>query len=274
MFNIFKKKANVSVNEKQDNNNINLTYKELRKELEEKFPSYNCSELFLDECFGFICRNTDNIKEALIVSAILRQIEPTINDIKLAYSLDEEYINNIINNKLPELKVLAYKRLEELPNEQVAFFPGFHNNFEPLYNELIYRIEYLFEVKRNTKKLLSEEKITNYVPEIINNSALLYLLNYLSIKDSLILASSLNIISIDEDIISNIYPFDEYYLREILEKNISLIKSDLSEKIQKLETIELEVSHLDYESLCYEYKDLYERIDDTLDYLKNKNKKI
>ena len=273
MFNNNIKNTKVSNKEQQQNNKKRLSYTELKNELNQNFPDFDFSELAFNECFHFICKNTDNLKDAIIVSVILRQIEPTIKDIKLAYSVDNQYINNLINNKLPELKVLAYKRLKEIPNEQVAFFPGFYNNFEPLYIELISRIEYIFEVKRNVQKLLSEKKINNYAPQLINNSSLLYLLNYLSVKDSLIVASLLDIIDLDEDTITNIYPFEDYYLEEIFDKNISMIKSELYQRIQKLKNIEIETSYFDYNNLYNQYKDLYERINDTLDYIKNKHKK-
>ena len=268
MFNKFKK--NVLNNEMKQNKKNIPSYIELNNELEKNFPDYDFS---FDECFSFIIKNTDSLKDAIIVSAILRQIEPTIKDVKLAYSIDDQYINNIINNELPQLRVLAYKRLEEIPNESVAFFPGFHNNFEPLYIELVSRIEYLFEVRRNTKKLLSEDKISNYAQQIINNRALLFLLNYLSVKDSLIVASSLDIIEIDDNTIASIYPFEENYLKEIFDKNISWIINELSVRIQKIENIEIETSYFDYTDLYNQYKDLYERINDTLHYLRNKNKR-
>lgn len=273
MFKIFKKDTNTSNNQTQQNNqNISL-YIKLKNELEKKFPNYDFSELAFDECFSFICKNTDGLKDAIIVSAILRQIEPTIKDVELVYSVDDQYINNIISNKIPELRVLAYKRLEEIPNEQVVFFPGFHNDFEPLYIELISRIEYLFEIKRNTKKLLSDKKIGNYVHQIVNDSSLLFLLNYLSIRDSLIVASSLDIIDIDDNTIASIYPFEDEDLKEIFDKNISMIINELSLRIQKLENVEIETSYFDYKGLCNQYKDLYERINDTLNYLKKQSKK-
>ena len=273
MFKFFKKNTNISNNKVQQSSNKILSYREIVQELEEKFPDYNWIHLAFDECFVFIYRNIGNLKDTLIISSILRQIEPTIKDVQLAYLIDNQYVNNLITNKLPELRVLAYRKIDECPNEQVLFFPDFHNDFGPLYSEFVGRIEYIFEVRRNTIKILSEEKIDKYVQKLTNNGALLFLLNYLSIKDSLIMASLLNIIDVDEDIIFEIYPFEDYYLEEIFDKNISIIKGELFERIKKLEVIEPETSYFDYDDLCNQYKDLYERINDTLSYLDNKYKK-
>lgn len=271
MTNLFKRKNDIP-NEKVQNNS-KFVYKELRDELESKFPNYDFGELAFDECFHFICRNSNNVKEAIIISSILRQIEPTVEDVKLAYSLDDEYINNISNKLLPELRVLANNYLDVPVNNDVTFFPGFKNDFNFIYIELINRIEYLFELKRNINLLLSDKTINNYVSQFINNKSLLFLLNYLSVKDSLIIASSLDIIDIDDDFIDSVYSFSDSDLEDIFDRYIYSIKDELYLRIKRLESIDIETSYFDYNSLCNEYKDLLERISDTLDYLNNKNKK-
>lgn len=275
MFKLFKKSPDI--NEETPKDNVFLSVEDFRKELDEKFSEYDYfnldGELMTDECFSFIYRNIKDLKDSLIIASTLRQIEPTIEEVMEAYSVNEEYINRIVSEKIPQLRVLAYKRLEELPNEEVLFLPGFHNNFEPLYKDLIDRMDYLFEVKRNTQKLFSELNGSDFYSRLSNNSSFLFLLNYLSVKDALIIATSLDVIDIDDEEVQNIYPHGVEYFENIINKNIALIKIDLSERITKLENTELEISYFDYMGLCNQYKDLEQRISDTTNYLRDKSKR-
>lgn len=275
MFKLFK--TNSDINKELQKDNILLSASDFRKELEEKFSEYDYfdlpGELTFDECFMFIYRNIKDLKDSLIIASTLRQIEPTVEDVMKAYSISEDYVNNVVNEIIPKLRVLSYKKLEELPNDKVAFFPDFHNNFEPLYKDLIDRIEYLFEVRRNIQKLFSELNEKKYYSSLINNSSFLFLLNYLSVKDGLIIATSLNIIDIDEEEVQDVYPHEPEYFENIFNTNIAFIESSLSERITKLENIDIETSHFDYEGLCNQYKDLEQRINDTMDYLRDKPKR-
>ena len=264
---VFKNKKEAKSLENTDNRN---EYKEFKEEMQ-KFGEYDSlSELPYDVIFWFIYRNMKkDIKDTLIVASYLRQIEVPLEEIKKVYSLDDEYIENIIYNEIPSLRVKAYKRLkEELPNETVAFFPGFHNNFEPLYIELIDRIEYLFEVKRNQKKIRTDLGDNEIISSIINNPTVLVLLNYFSVKESLILASNLDLLSIDEDIIHQIYTFNENDFRKIFDSvNITNTEDLLTKRIEKLNNIEMKTSFIDYQELSDQYEDLLNRIDDTKKYL-------
>ena len=95
-----------------ESNNKNFNHRDILNELEIKFPNYDFGELAFDECFGFICKNSNSKEEAIIISSILRQIEPTINEIKIVYNLDDQHIDNLTQNKLSELRVLAYNKLK------------------------------------------------------------------------------------------------------------------------------------------------------------------
>lgn len=254
-------------------NKNKISYKDLKDELDNKFPDYDFGELAFDECFHLIYNNIDNVKDIIIISSFLRQIEPSIEVIKSIYSVDEEYINRLLWNKLPLLRILAYDKCDNQQNNEVVFFPGFHNDFKASYGELANRIEYFFEIKRNTKKLLLDTNIKSFIDSIKNNSSFLFLLNYLSVKDSLLLASSLNIIDIDEDKLYDTYSFNENFLENIFDRYIFEIKDELNKRIQYYESIEIETSYFDYRTLCNDYKDLMNRIDDTLDYLKSTNRK-
>ena len=275
MFNLFKKSSDINKN--SNNNDILISVNDFKKEVEEKFSDYDyfdlSGELTFDECFMFIYRNIKNLKDSLIIASTLRQIEPTIDVVMEAYSVNEDYVNRVISEKIPQLRVLAYKRLEGLPNEEVAFFPGFHNNFEPLYKDLIDRIEYLFEVRRNNQKLFSELNGNDYYLRLANNNTFLFLLNYLSVKDALIIATSLDVVDIDDDEVQTMYPHNADYFENVFNNNIALIRSSLSERITKLENTELEKSHFDYIGLCNRYKDLDQRIKDTIEYLRDKPKR-
>ena len=124
MFNFKKEKETNNI----ENTNNRNAYKEFKEEMQ-KFGEYDSSsEIPFDECFWFIYRNMKkDIKDTLIIASYLRQIEISLEEIKKVYSLDDKYIENLITNEIPALRVKAYKRLtEELPNEKVAFFPGFH----------------------------------------------------------------------------------------------------------------------------------------------------
>lgn len=244
-------------------------YQELQEELN-KFDEYDSlSEIPYDECFMFMYRNIKNVKDTLIVASFLRQIEIPIEEIKKVYLVNDEYIENVISNLIPPLRVNAYKRLkEELPNQKVAFFPGWHNNFEPLYVELIDRIEYFFEVIRNQQKIKKELGNNEITLKVLNNASLLVLLNYFSVKEALIIASNLNLLDIDEDDIQKVYPFNEDYFMQLLSSNNTTYISELlNKRIEKLRNIEPETSFLDYYELAEEYEDLLSRINDTKQYL-------
>ena len=258
-------------NKKDISNNTNdeNLYQNFKEELN-KFNEYDSlSELPFDECFMFMYRNIKNMRDTLIVASFLRQIEVPIEEIKNVYRIDDEYIENIISNLIPSLLAKVYKRLEEeLPNQTVAFFPGFHNNFEPLYIELIDRIEYLFEVRRNQQKIKKDLGNNEIVHQVLNNSSLLILLNYFSVKEALIVASNLNLLDIDEDKIQKIYPFDEdYFIQLLYSNNTTYISELLNKRIEKLRSIEIETSFFDYYGLADQYEDLLGRINDTKQYL-------
>lgn len=273
MFNLlslFKKNNNAE----NANDNPVIAMRLLQQELDDKFPDYNVFDSFgFDECFIFIYKNIKDLKDTLIIAAVLRQIEVPIEEVAEAYNVNEEYVNNVIQEQIPHLRVLANKRLESLPNKEYAFFPGMHPDFDPLYKELIARMDYLFEIRRNTKKFLTEMNGNPYYSHLTSNSAFLFLLNYLSSKDALIVASSLNILDLDEDDIQRLYPFDTEYFENVLNRCVNLMRSELQDRIEALEKTELETSYFDYPELCSEYKDLLQRIDDTLAYLKDKPKR-
>ncbi len=69
------------------------------------------------------------------------------------------------------------------------------------------------------------------------------------------------------------YPHETEYFENIFNKNITLIKICLSERITKIENTELETSRFDYIDLCNQYKGLEQRINDTIDYLIDKPKR-
>ena len=277
MINIFKRKNTSNIQTESKNKEINqtLSYNNFIDEINEKFSNYNLqTELLLDECFIFIYRYLKNIKDSLIIASILKQIEISLEDIISAYSLDESYVNAIISQKLPELRVALYKEIEELPNKKSLLGENFNiEHYTPLYQEMIERIEYFFETKRNTNQILKTIKNEHQQSKLINNPSFLFLLNYLSMKDSLIIASSLDIIDIEEDEISNLYPYDNQYTENLLKEKLNQIYHELSERIKKISSIELETSYFEYEKLSEQYQDLLERIEDTRKYINNSKKK-
>lgn len=263
----FKKKKTVNNLEKTENENA---YKNFQEEMQ-KFSEYDSLlELPFDECFNFIYRNMKkDIKDTLIIASYLRQIEVPLEEIKKVYSLDDRYIENLISNEIPALRVKAYNRLNnELPNGTVPFFPGLQNNFEPLYIEFIDRIDYLFEVKRNQNKLQNELGSTDVISSMLKNPSVLVLLNYFSVKESLIIASNLDLLNFDEDIIHQIYTFNESDFRNIFESiSITYLEDLLTKRIEKLYNIQMETSFFDYQELLEYYEDLLNRIADTKKYL-------
>lgn len=289
MFNIFKinnhkNNNNQNNNQQHQNKSINeeknqaLSYKEIINELDEKFGDYDYNalqnELLLDECFVYIYRYLKNLKDSLIISSILKQIEISLEDIISAYNLDEGYVNKLVADKLPELRVLLYKEIEDLPNKKGFFGTDFNiEHYSALYQNLINRIEYFFETKRNINQILKVIKNEQHQSKLINNRSFLFLLNYFSIKDSLIIASSLDIIDIDEDEISNMYHYDEQYIENILNNHLDQIYNDLKERIQKLNNLDQETNNFEYQKLSTDYQDLLERIDDTLEYINNQHKR-
>lgn len=288
MFNIFKR--NDSKNNNYENNNQQtknetidekkqvLLYKEIITELDEKFGDYDYkdiqNELLFDECFIYIYHYLKNLKDSLIIASTLKQIEISLEDIITTYNLDEEYVNKLVANKLPELRVLLYKEIEDLPNKKGFFGTDFNiKHYGLLYQNLIDHIEYFFETKRNTNQILKVIKNEQHQLKLINNPSFIFLLNYFSVKDSLIVASSLDIIDIDEDEISNMYDYDERYTENILNNHLDEIYNDLKERIQKLNNLDQETNNFEYQKLSADYQDLLERIDDTLKYINNQHKR-
>lgn len=130
------------------------------------------------------------------------------------------------------------------------------------------------EVKRNQKKIRTDLGDNEIISSIISNPAVLVLLNYFSVKESLILASNLDLLSIDEDIIHQIYTFNENDFRNIFESvNITYIEDLLTKRIKKLNNIEMETSFFDYQELSDKYEDLLNRINDTKKYLSGTKKR-
>lgn len=132
----------------------------------------------------------------------------------------------------------------------------------------------MFEVKKNQKKIRTDLGDNEIISSIISNPAVLVLLNYFSVKESLILASNLDLLSIDEDIIHQIYTFNENDFRNIFESvNITYIEDLLTKRIEKLNNIEMETSFFDYQELSDKYEDLLNRINDTKKYLSGTKKR-
>lgn len=258
-----------------EKNDIKISLSEYLKEIE-KFENHH---LFpspgFDECYKFIMKNTKNIQELLIVASFLKQIEISREELKKVYSISDEYIENVISEVVPTLRVEAYKRIkEELPKEKIMFFNESSEYLEPLYVELIDRIEYLFEVRRNKNILKKELKNTEILQKVIDNKAILILLNYYSVKESLIIAFNLDLVDIDEEELQNKYHYEEELFEKLFsESNIDYIINLLNERINKLKNIELETSFFEYQSLQQEYEDLLNRIEDTNRYLNSIKKR-
>lgn len=269
MFKFFKKYSKSTEEPKGNAQYEILNGDELSMELEEKFPDsfgMDLGSLAIDECFMFLYHNIKNLKDTFIVASFLRQIEPIVEEVMVAYSVDREYVNKVISERIPGLRVQAYQKMEEPPKE-VPFFPGYYNNFKPLYRDLIERMDYLFEVRRNMQKLSHEVKGNSYLA-LYNNRAFLFLLNFLSVKEALIVAAALDTIEINYEEFPELQTFDDEYFKEVFNKVCTSIKNDLLERIAILEKKDdMEISFFDYVSLCEEYKDLLQRVEDTIKYL-------
>ena len=53
------------------------------------------------------------MKDTMIVASYLNQISIPLEEIKMSYSINDEYIDNLINNIIPQLRVNAYKYIDE-----------------------------------------------------------------------------------------------------------------------------------------------------------------
>ena len=139
---------------------------------------------------------------------------------------------------------------------------------------MIDRIDYLFEVRRNQKKIRSKLSNNKIIDKIIDNSSLLLLLNYFSVQESLVIATNLDVLNVTEEDLQQVYTFNEDDFRRLFDSiNISYIKDLLAKRIEKLKGIELETSFLDYEKLIEDYEDLLNRIDDTQKYFYSTKKR-
>ncbi len=243
-------------------------------ETEAKFARYGIRSFNYNDIFSLIYRKLDNIQDTIIICSYLKEMNIPMDIIKEVYSVDDEYINNLLSNTLPSIRVDAYKRLrDEIPNIKVLFFPDMKPNLEPLYIDFLDRLEYIFEVRRNQRKLRKELYGKDILPKLINNSSLLAILNYFSVKESIILASNLDLLDIDEEEIQKLYPHTEEDFKKIFSSsNITSLVDLLSKRIEKLANIDEELSYFDYEGLLESCDDLFYRIEDTREYFNKGNK--
>ncbi len=273
-----KNKSNNKVNN-TDNINENTKIKtpyELREEIEEKFDGkINFDELVFND-FTFIYKIVKDLKSAFIIASYIKEINLDLNEIMEAYNLDIDYIDNVLSENLPKLRVEAYKRLKNAPNEK-CIFPDIKIDNTKRYKEFIDRIEYFFDIRRNTKKIFNEINDEEFAYTLLTNKSFMFLLNYLSLKDALILSLNLNIVDMDEDTINKYFDYNDNDFENVFNKSITEIKTNLEKQIKKLDIFikkneeDVIEYYFDYYGLLNEYKDLLERINDTKDYL---NKRV
>ena len=142
------------------------------------------------------------------------------------------------------------------------------------YSEFVERIEYIFEVNRNQKKIRKEITNVRLISNTINNPSILMLLNSFSVKETFIIAKNLGLV--DEtmvDILNQMYISNEEDFNKLLNSTrMEYIIELLTERINKLNNIEPNTSYLDYEELSFEYEELLESINDTKKYCSKYNK--
>ncbi len=239
---------------------------DIEKRFEDYVEVYDVSE---NDGFMFMYRNCKDMKDTLIIASYLNQINIPLKEIKKSYSINDEYIDNLVNNLIPQLKINAYKYLDEIiPNAPKPF--GWDNTkyLNSVYKELIDRIDYFFEIRRNQNKIKKSIKNEKLLQNIINNKELLVFLNYYSVKDALIVSSNLNLLDFDDEEVQKIYPYDQNYLKSLFEgQSIILIQELLKERIEILKNIDIGLSCFNYEELLEEYEDILNRINDTKEYL-------
>lgn len=236
---------------------------------------YALDDDIAEEIFMFMWRNIQNMKDTIIVASYLKQVEIPMNEVKRAYSLDDEYINNITSNIVPKLRVEANKMITDtIPNLTDPF--GWNNGPGLIitYSEFVERIEYIFEVNRNQKKIRKEITNVSLISNTINNPSILMLLNSFSVKETFIIAKNLGLV--DEtmvDILNQMYISNEEDFNKLLNSTrMEYIIELLTERINKLNNIEPNTSYLDYEELSFEYEELLESINDTKKYCSKYNK--
>lgn len=268
---IFKKKKN------KKNNNIQDTFNKFRADEEEAiklFDDFSLRTDLSDEIFLFMYRNILNMKDTMIVASYLRQVEVSLEEVQRVYSLSNEYINSVITNIVPELRVKANDMISEIiPNASKPY--GWDNTagLNLIYSEFVDRIEYIFEVDRNQKKIQNELNNDEIVNIIKNNSAILILLNYFSVRESLIIAFNLGLI--DELLVNDIIDIssEQNFNSLLSSSDMDLLKNLLIKRIKKLENIEPYTSYFEYEELTYEYENLLEAINDSKEYISSIKKR-
>ena len=289
MFEKFKNKIkNKSNNESDNTDNININQNEnantklkssyeLRNEIEEKFDGkINFDDLAFSD-FTFIYAIVEDLKVAFVVASYIKEIDLNLSEIMEVYNLDIDYIDNVLSENLPKLRVEAHKRLKNAPNEKNVFFPDIKIDNTRRYKEFIDRVEYFFDIRRNTKKVLNEINDSEFAYTLLTNKSFMFLLNYLSLKDALILSLNLNIVDTDEDTINKYFNYNDDDFEKVFNKSITEVKTNLEKQIKKLDIFikrneeDVVEYYFDYYGLLNEYKDLLERINDTKDYL---NKRV
>ncbi|MBR3660997.1 MAG: hypothetical protein IKN63_03730 [Bacilli bacterium] len=268
MFVFKKKKVNNS------DNQIKSTYIKYCNDVEDAmdlFPDYyNLKSDFSEELFMFIYRNAPNMIDTMIAASYLRQVEVSLEEVKKVYSLNNEYIKETVSNVVPELRVKANKMIyETIPNASDPF--GWNNGpgLKLIYSEFVDRIEYIFEISRNQKKIQNELNNDRLVNIINSNSTILVLSNYFSVRESLVIAFNLGLM--DEligDELDKMHILSEHDFNNLLNSvNIDLLKNLLTERINKLKNIEPETSYFEYEKLADEYEILLNAINVSKEYI-------
>ena len=261
---------------RQDFNDIDEIFTKYFDLDEYNYDNNKLSSMLADDnIIMFIYRTLDDMKKTMVVSSYLNQIDMPISIIKEGYSIDDNYVNELIDEILPALKVEVHKYITEvLPNIKNPFFPDYKPNFEPEFEELSDRIEYYIEVKRNRDKINNDNRLSSIKEELINNQQLLLLLNAFDTKDALIIASNLGIVSVNEDEVHGLYSFDENRFNDLLTGgNMAYIEEILIKRIEKLDNIPIERSYFDYRGLSNEYKQLLNEIENTKEYIFGGRKK-
>ena len=255
-------------------------YEKFEKEIEEDFGDndderfdeyYNIINELGDDFYLFIYRSVGNLKDSLIVASFIREIDENVEDIQRIYKLDDKYVDEVLTNNLPIIRQKAYDDMEYDRTHAPMFFSDLKGYRQDYYKELTERIEYFFEIRRNNKKLEKENFDKDLLKILKNSRELNYLLNFLSVKDSLLIAYELNLIDLGDYEISDIYDYEQEYIDTLLKEKSKNIIKDLEERIQDADKKnEKFYNDFDYGQLANMYIDIENRIEDTLDYFENK----
>ena len=198
--------------------------------------------------FVALCGTELSLKDIMIVASYLHQIDLTLAEVMNAYGVSKNYVDSIIHNELPSIRVGINYAITILESERSK------KNCEEVeiairhLEDLNKRIDYCFEKRRSIKKIVGNIKDEETIDRLARNTHLLFLVNYLSVPEAIVFLKVLSRGTNDKN------EYDVF--TKICCNKTTQIKEELESRVEYLQNVPEDASLFDYQKLLGEYKEL------------------